>query len=72
VRTPLPPHTEYWLSALISAGTRWRIARSKGDKGAMSAEAMIIIAALTLVAVTVMGIVGAKIISKANQVNLGG
>ncbi|MFI6326526.1 hypothetical protein ACIBG8_54020 [Nonomuraea sp. NPDC050556] len=58
---------DYWLALL-----RHRLdqARKVTDKGAMSAEAMIIIAALALVAVTVMGIVTAKIIEKANSINL--
>ncbi|MFI9846685.1 hypothetical protein ACIHFD_57360 [Nonomuraea sp. NPDC051941] len=57
----------YWKALLLD---RLERARKDPEKGAMSAEAMIIIAALALVAITVMGIVTAKIIDKANTINL--
>ena len=68
----MPPQIGYWLAVLTFARGRLENARARGDKGAMSAEAMIIIAALALVAVTAMGIVTAKIVSKANEIKLGG
>ncbi|MGW4958269.1 hypothetical protein ACWEPL_13680 [Nonomuraea sp. NPDC004186] len=57
----------YWKALFLDRLDR---ARKDPEKGAMSAEAMIIIAALVLVAITVMGIVTAKIIDKANTINL--
>ncbi|MBN6050738.1 hypothetical protein JYK22_02235, partial [Nonomuraea sp. RK-328] len=64
------PESAYWNSLRAFLRNRLEIARNDPDKGAMSAEAMIIIAALALVALTVMGIVTAKIVEKANSVNL--
>ena len=66
----LPPEAAYWKAVTALFLDRLKLARSDPEKGAMSAEAMIIIAALVLVAVTVMGIVTAKIIDKANTINL--
>ncbi|MEW9532864.1 hypothetical protein [Microbispora sp. NPDC049125] len=66
----LPQEAAYCLALRKLLQDRLERARRHRDRGAMSAEAMIIIAALVLVAVTVMGIVTAKIISKANSINL--
>ncbi|MEV5896707.1 hypothetical protein [Nonomuraea fuscirosea] len=66
----LPPAAAYWKAATELFLDRLERARTDPEKGAMSAEAMIIIAALALVAITVMGIVTAKIVEKANTVNL--
>jgi hypothetical protein len=66
----LPPETAYWTFATRFLKDRLEHARRDPERGAMSAEAMIIIAGLVLVAVTVMGIVTAKIIEKANSINL--
>lgn len=66
----LPPEAAYWLALKRLLLDRLERVRRNTDRGAMSAEAMIIIAALVLVALTVMGIVTAKIISKANSINL--
>ncbi|GAA3624295.1 hypothetical protein GCM10022419_132370 [Nonomuraea rosea] len=66
----LPPEAAYWKAVTALLLDRFERAREDPEKGAMSAEAMIIIAALVLVAVTVMGIVTAKIIEKANSINL--
>ncbi|MEV4170176.1 hypothetical protein [Nonomuraea sp. NPDC049709] len=66
----LPPEAAYWKAIAELLLDRLQRARQEPEKGAMSAEAMIIIAALTLVAITVMGIVTAKIIDKANSINL--
>ncbi|MFG1705407.1 hypothetical protein ACFLIM_19635 [Nonomuraea sp. M3C6] len=66
----LPPETAYWKAVTALLRDRLERARKDPEKGAMSAEAMIIIAALVLVAVTVMGIVTAKIVDKANTINL--
>ncbi len=69
--SPLPPpEAAYWLALKRLLLDRLERVRRNPDRGAMSAEAMIIIAALVLVALTVMGIVTAKIISKANSINL--
>jgi hypothetical protein len=65
----LPPEAAFVVRYFQN---RLEYARRNPEKGAMSAEAMIIIAALVLVAVTVMGIVTAKIIDKANSISLGG
>ncbi|WP_084965779.1 hypothetical protein [Thermoactinospora rubra] len=64
----LPPEIVYVMVVLKD---RLQRARQASDRGSMSAEAMIIIAALVLVALAVMGIVTAKIISKANSIDLG-
>lgn len=61
---------DYWLALHALLQGRLDRARADPEKGAMSAEAMIIIAALALVALTVMGIVTAKIIEKANSIKL--
>jgi hypothetical protein len=66
----LPPESAYWKAITGVFLDRLRRARQEPEKGAMSAEAMIIIAALVLVAITVMAIVTAKIIDKANSINL--
>ncbi len=66
----LPPEAAYWKAMTELFRDRLERARTDPEKGAMSAEAMIIIAALALVAITVMGIVTAKIVEKANTVNL--
>lgn len=64
------PEAAYWNSLRAFLCDRLERVRQDPDKGAMSAEAMIIIAALALVALTVMGIVTAKIIEKANSIDL--
>ncbi|MGW0809010.1 hypothetical protein [Nonomuraea sp. NPDC002799] len=65
----LRPEAAYWRAVTALLLDRLERARRDSEKGAMSAEAMIIIAALVLAAVTVMGIVTAKIISKANSID---
>ncbi|MFC5828627.1 hypothetical protein [Nonomuraea insulae] len=65
----LPPQAAYWQAVRALLLDRLERARADPEKGAMSAEAMIIIAALVLVAVTVMGIVTAKIVDKANTID---
>ncbi|MEV7006645.1 hypothetical protein [Streptosporangium sp. NPDC051022] len=66
----LPPEAAYWSAVIDFLRARHERLREDPDKGAMSAEAMIIIAALALVAITAMGVVTAKIIEKANQIKL--
>ncbi|MFC0860944.1 hypothetical protein ACFHYQ_01410 [Sphaerimonospora cavernae] len=66
----LPPEVAPWLALSGLLRNRLDQLRKDPEKGAMSAEAMIIIAALVLVAITVMGIVTAKIIDKANSIKL--
>ncbi|MFC5829524.1 hypothetical protein [Nonomuraea insulae] len=66
----LPPEAAYYKAVTALFLDRLERIRKDPEKGAMSAEAMIIIAALVLVAVTVMGIVTAKIIDKAKSINL--
>ncbi|MEQ4720949.1 hypothetical protein [Nonomuraea sp. B19D2] len=66
----LPLEAAYWKATIALLLDRLEHARKDPEKGAMSAEAMIIIAALVLVAITVMGIVTAKIIDKANSIKL--
>lgn len=68
--TMLPPEAAGWLALKRLLRDRFDRLREDPEKGAMSAEAMIIIAALVLVAIAVMGIVTAKIIDKANSINL--
>lgn len=67
----LPPEAAYWLTLMRVLHDRLEKARQNPDRGGMSAEAMIIIAALVLVAITVMGIVTAKIVAKAGEIDLG-
>jgi hypothetical protein len=69
MRHHLGSEPAYWLALTDALRDRWRRARQSADKGGMSAEAVIIIAALTLVAVTAMGIITAKIIQKANGIS---
>ncbi|MCP2337512.1 hypothetical protein [Actinomadura rupiterrae] len=65
----LPWELHYLATAAALARDRWR-RRPAGDRGAMSAEAMIIIGILVATAVTALGIIGQKVISKANSINL--
>ncbi|MEV5576604.1 hypothetical protein AB0L06_41805 [Spirillospora sp. NPDC052269] len=65
----LPWELDYLATAVTLARDRWRRLRAQ-DQGAMSAEAMIIIGILVATAVTALGIIGQKIISKANSINL--
>ncbi|NJP98001.1 hypothetical protein HCN51_52735 [Nonomuraea sp. FMUSA5-5] len=65
----LPPEAAYWKAVTALLLDRLERARAEPERGAMSAEAMIIIAALVLVAVTVMGVVTAKILAKANSID---
>ncbi|MGW3352174.1 hypothetical protein ACWDA3_53525 [Nonomuraea rubra] len=65
----LPPEASYWKAASALLLDRLERARAEPERGAMSAEAMIIIAALVLVAVTVMAVVTAKILNKANSID---
>lgn len=56
-----------YLMAMIR--DRLEHARQKPDAG-FSAEMMVLIGALVLVAITVMAIITAKIVEKANSINL--
>jgi hypothetical protein len=49
---------------------RWRTLRDTGD-GGYTTEAVITIAVVAAVAITVLGIIAAKVIAKANSINLG-
>ncbi|GAA3120129.1 hypothetical protein GCM10010466_08690 [Planomonospora alba] len=70
MRKHLPPEAAYWTARVDLLRDRLARLREDPERGAMSAETMIIIAALALVALTVMGIVTAKIVEKANQISL--
>ncbi|MGI8334744.1 hypothetical protein ACRYCC_32740 [Actinomadura scrupuli] len=69
----LPAEVAY-LGA-YAAGLRDRLRRATSgdgsDAGAMSAEAMIITGILVATALTALGIIGAKVIAKANSLKLG-
>ncbi|MGP4102906.1 hypothetical protein [Nonomuraea sp. KM90] len=65
----LPSEAAYWKAITTLLLERLERARADPEGGAMSAEAMIIIAALVLVAVTVMAVVTAKIVNKANSID---
>jgi hypothetical protein len=67
MRDRLPSEADYLL--VVFAFLRDRL-KQPSERGGMSAEAMIIIAALVIVSLTVMGIVTAKIINKANEIDL--
>jgi hypothetical protein len=69
MRKLTPPEITYWKAVTALLLDRLERARTEPERGAMSAEAMIIIAALVLVAVTVMAVVTAKIVDKANSIN---
>ncbi|RBQ21189.1 hypothetical protein DP939_00150 [Spongiactinospora rosea] len=68
MRDRLPPETGYWVALIERLHARLR--DQPPEKGGMSAEMMVIVAALVVVAITVMAIVSAKIINKANSINL--
>ena len=67
----LPPEVGYLLARSSLALRPPRRHRERDDNGAMSAEAMIIIGILVATAVTALGIIAAKVIAKANSINLG-
>lgn len=67
----LLPETGPLLRLMGLARHRLQEARAVRDNGAMSAEAMIIIGILVATAVTALGIIAAKVIAKANSLNLG-
>lgn len=68
----LPPEAAFWAAFTNLQRDRLRRMREESEKGAMSPEMLIIIAGLVLVAVTVMGIVSAKIIAEAEKLKVGG
>lgn len=58
------------LSYLIAEITyRWRALRADRDDG-YSTEAVIVTAILVAAAITVMGTIGAKVVARANSINL--
>ncbi len=63
------------LSTYLTAVTaqlrrRWQALRATGDAG-YSTEAVITIAVVAALALTVLGIIAAKVIAKANSIDLG-
>ncbi|NRQ32099.1 hypothetical protein HII36_09645 [Nonomuraea sp. NN258] len=69
MRRHLPPEAAYWLALMRLLRSRIEHARKHPDDG-MSAELMVLIGALVLVAIAAMAIVTAKIIEKANSIKL--
>ena len=49
---------------------RWRTVRDTGDAGTTT-ETVIIVALLAAAAIAVIGIIAAKLVTKANGINLG-
>jgi hypothetical protein len=70
---PLPDEVIYLMAYAARLRDRLRSGPCAGDgeKGAMSAEAMIIIGILVATAITALGIIAAKVIAKANSLKLG-
>lgn len=69
MRRFLPPEAAYWVAFMDVLRDRVEHAKKHPEAG-MSAELMVLIAALVMVAITVMAIVTAKIVEKANSIKL--
>ena len=65
----MEPLIAYLAAALATARTRWRTARSTPERGDMP-DQIVWIALLVVLAITVLGIITAKVISKANGIGM--
>jgi hypothetical protein len=63
------PLTAYLAAALATARTRWRAARSEPERGEIP-DQIVWIALLVVLAITVIGIVTAKVVAKANGIGM--
>jgi hypothetical protein len=63
------PLISYLATTLTAARTRWRAARYDGERGDMP-DQIVWIALLVVLAITVLGIITAKVISKANGIGM--
>ena len=63
------PLISYLTAALTTARTRWRTARSAPERGDMP-DQIVWIALLVVLAITVLGIITAKVISKASGIGM--
>jgi hypothetical protein len=60
------------ISMLVAAfRRRWKYLREHPDEGSSTVETVLLISLLVALAITVIGIIAAKIIAKANSINLG-
>jgi hypothetical protein len=57
------------LFAMLS--TRWQLLRAQPEAG-YSTEAVVVIALLVVMAIAAVGIIAAKVLSKANNISTGG
>jgi hypothetical protein len=51
--------------------TRWQLLRAQPEAG-YSTEAVVVIALLVVMAIAAVGIIAAKVLSKANSISTGG
>ncbi len=65
----MPPLISLLATALHTARRRWRTARSTPERGDMP-DQIVWIALLVVLAITVVGIITAKVIAKANGIGM--
>ena len=65
----MQPLTVYLAAILATARTRWRAARTDPERGDMP-DQIVWIALLVVLAITVIGIVTAKVVAKANGIGM--
>jgi hypothetical protein len=65
----MQPLIAYLTTALVTVRARWRAARHDGERGDMP-DQIVWIALLVVLAITVLGIITAKVISKANGIGM--
>lgn len=65
----MEPVIAYLTAALATARTRWRAARATPERGDMP-DQIVWIALLVVLAITVIGIVTAKVVAKANGIGM--
>jgi hypothetical protein len=63
------PLTAYLTAALATARTRWHTARATPERGELP-DQIVWIALLVVLAITVIGIVTAKVVAKANGIGM--
>lgn len=63
------PLIAYLTTALTTARTRWRAARRAPERGDMP-DQIVWIALLVVLAITVLGVITAKVLAKANGIGM--
>lgn len=65
----MEPLIAYLTTALTTARSRWRAARATPERGELP-DQIVWIALLVVLAITVIGIVTAKVVAKANGIGM--